>query len=132
VTAACAHIDLAEGAVDHAGAGHPLSLLWKSARGELIELAENGLMLGPFRGATCSSVKYPLETGDWVLSYTDGLVEGTSVDGQPFGMERLRSFVRANGDSQDATILLDRLLQTALVGAREDDVTLVLAKMVAS
>jgi hypothetical protein len=46
-------------------------------------------------------------------------------------MERLRSFVRANGDSQDATILLGRLLQTALVGAREDDVTLVLAKMVA-
>jgi serine phosphatase RsbU (regulator of sigma subunit) len=131
VTAACAHIDLAEGAVYHAGAGHPLSLPWKSARGELIELAENGLILGPFRDATYSSVKYPLETGDCVLFYTDGLVEGTSVDGQPFGMERLGNFVRAN-DSQDPTVLLDRLLQTALVGAREDDVTLVLAKVVGS
>jgi phosphoserine phosphatase RsbU/P len=131
VTAACGHIDLSEGAVHYAGAGHPPSLLWKSARGELIELAENGLILGPFRDATYSSVKYPLETGDCVLFYTDGLVEGTSVDGQPFGMERLRNFVRAN-DSQDPTVLLDRLLQTALVGAREDDVTLVLAKVVGS
>ena len=64
----------------------------------------------------------------FVLFYTDGLVEGTSVDGQPFGVERLRSFVRANA-GQDPTIFVDRLLQTALVGVREDDVTLVLARM---
>jgi sigma-B regulation protein RsbU (phosphoserine phosphatase) len=131
VTAACAHIDLAEGAVYYAGAGHPPSLLWKRARGELIDLAENGLMLGPFRGATYSSVKHPLETGDCVLFYTDGLIEGTSADGQPFGMERLRSFVRAD-ENHDPAIMLDRLLQTALAGEREDDVTLVLAKVVVS
>ena len=131
VTAACAHIDLAERTVHYAGAGHPPSLLWKSGTGELVELAENGLLLGPFRSATYKNVRHSIEAGDFVLFYTDGLVEGTSADGQPFGDERLRTFVRANS-GQEPTVFVDRLLQTALVGVREDDVTLVLAKVEAS
>jgi serine phosphatase RsbU (regulator of sigma subunit) len=64
-----------------------------------------------------------------VLFYTDGLVEGTSNEGNPFGLDCLKSFVRANV-GQDPNILLDRLLEAALGGAREDDVTMVLAKVV--
>jgi serine phosphatase RsbU (regulator of sigma subunit) len=65
------------------------------------------------------------------LFYTDGLVEGASADGHPFGAERLKSFVRDNA-GQEPTIFVDLLLRTALKGLREDDVTLVLAKVVAS
>src|SRR5262249_36145157 len=90
VTAACAHIDLTERTLHYAGAGHPPSLLWKSSTGELVELAENGLLLGPFRSATYKNVRHSVEAGDIVLFYTDGLVEGTSNDGRPFGDERLR------------------------------------------
>ena len=115
----------------HAGAGHPPSLLWNSARRELIELAENGLILGPFRHAKYSNVKHPLGTGDCILFYTDGLIEATGVDGQPFGIEGLRTFVRAN-EGQEPASLLDNLMRTALIGAHEDDVTLVLAKVIAS
>ncbi len=128
VTAACAHIDLAEGAVVYAGAGHPPSLLWKCRTSELVELAENGLFLGPFENAVYKNVRHPIEAGDFLLFYTDGLVEGTSSDGQPFGDDRLRSFVRSN-PGREPTIFVDRLLETALIGAREDDVTLVLAKV---
>ncbi|RPJ57750.1 MAG: hypothetical protein EHM23_19515 [Acidobacteria bacterium] len=128
VTAACAHIDLVERTVKYAGAGHPPSLLWKSRTGELLDLAENGLFLGPFPNAVYKNVSHPIEAADLILFYTDGLVEGTSSDGQPFGNDRLRSFVRAN-PGQDPLIFVDRLLQTALLGVREDDVTLVLAKV---
>jgi phosphoserine phosphatase RsbU/P len=128
VTAACAHIDLGESTVHYSGAGHPPSLLWKSGTGELVELSENGLLLGPFRNATYKNVRHSVEAGDLVLLYTDGLVEGTSIDGQPIGDEGLRSFVRANGN-QKPTVFVDRLLQTALVGVRQDDITLVLAKL---
>jgi sigma-B regulation protein RsbU (phosphoserine phosphatase) len=131
VTAACAHIDLVERTVDYAGAGHPPSLLWKNVTGELVELAENGLLLGPFRSATYKNVRHSIEAGDFLLFYTDGLVEGTSTDGKPFGDERLRRFICVNR-GEEPTILLDRLLQTALAGVREDDVTLLLAKVVAS
>jgi phosphoserine phosphatase RsbU/P len=128
VTAACAHIDLVECTMYYAGAGHPPSLLWKGGTGELVELAENGLLLGPFRSATYKNVRHSVEAGDFVLFYTDGLVEGTSADGKPFGVERLTTFVRANV-GQDSTTFVDRLLHTALVSVREDDVTLVLAKV---
>jgi serine phosphatase RsbU (regulator of sigma subunit) len=128
VTAACAHIDLMERTMFYAGAGHPPSLLWKSRTGELVELTENGLFLGPFRGAQYKNVKHSVEAGDFVLFYTDGLVEGTSADGKPFGVERLATFVRANS-AQDSKIFVDRLLHTALVNVREDDVTLLLAKV---
>jgi serine phosphatase RsbU (regulator of sigma subunit) len=131
VTAACAHIDLVERTVHYAGAGHPPSLLWKSGTCELVELAENGLLLGPFRNATYRNIRHSVEAGDFVLFYTDGLVEGTSIDGQPFGDEGLASFVRAN-IGQKPTVFLDRLLQVALVGVRQDDVTLVLAKVEAT
>jgi sigma-B regulation protein RsbU (phosphoserine phosphatase) len=128
VTAACAHIDLVERTIHYAGAGHPASLLWKSGTRELVELAENGLVLGPFRTATFKNVSHAIGAGDFVLFYTDGLVEGTSLDGQPFGDDRLRRFIRAN-TGEEPKIFVDRLLQTALVGVREDDVTLVLAKV---
>jgi phosphoserine phosphatase RsbU/P len=128
VTAACAHIDLVERTIRYAGAGHPASLLWKSGTRELVELAENGLFLGPFRTATFKNVSHAIGAGDFVLFYTDGLVEGTSLDGQPFGDDRLRRFIRANTD-EEPKIFVDRLLQTALVGVREDDVTVVLAKV---
>ncbi len=128
VTAACAHIDLVERTVHYAGAGHPASFLWKSSTRELIELAENGLFLGPFRTATYRNISHAIEPGDFVLFYTDGLVEGTSLDGQPFGDDRLKRFIRAN-TAEEPKSFVDRLLQAALVGVREDDVTLVLAKV---
>ncbi len=128
VTAACAHIDLVERTVHYAGAGHPASVLWKSSTRELIELAENGLFLGPFRTATYRNISHAIEPGDFVLFYTDGLVEGTGLDGQPFGDDRLKRFIRAN-TAEEPKSFVDRLLQAALVGVREDDVTLVLAKV---
>src|SRR5260221_14385695 len=63
VTAACAHIDLVERTVHYAGAGHPASFLWKSSTRELIELAENGLFLGPFRTATYRNITHAIAPG---------------------------------------------------------------------
>ena len=63
VTTACAFIDMENGFVTYAGAGHPPALVVR-AGGEVVELAENGLMLGPFRNATYESVRVPFEQSD--------------------------------------------------------------------
>jgi len=53
-------------------------------------------------------------------------------DGQPLGDdEGLKSIVRANIGQQPA-VLFDRLLETALTGIREDDVTVLFARVEAS
>jgi len=91
VTAACVFIDLDMQAVTYAGAGHPPSLLLQRRTGEVIELAENGLFLGPFRHARYANVTAPFEPGDKLLLYTDGIIEATMHDHQPFGGQRLRA-----------------------------------------
>jgi sigma-B regulation protein RsbU (phosphoserine phosphatase) len=122
VTAACAFIDCENGLVTYAGAGHPPVLLLRAA-GEVLELAENGLMLGPFAAAKYESVRVPFARGDRLLLYTDGIIEATLKDGEEFGLHRLKEFARANRIS-----LADRLIAAVSGPLREDDLTVVVAE----
>jgi len=127
VTAACAHIDLAAHAITYAGAGHPPAILVRRTSGEILELAENGLFLGPFRNASYTNVRTSFNRGDRLLLYTDGIVEATFTDGEPFGPERLRKFFATQGDSEPAG-LVDALLNTVSIREQEDDLTVVVAE----
>jgi sigma-B regulation protein RsbU (phosphoserine phosphatase) len=127
VTAACAHIDLAAHTITYAGAGHPPAILVRRLSGDILELAENGLFLGPFRNATYTNALTPFNCGDRLLLYTDGIVEATFTDGEPFGPERLRKFLAAQGDSELAG-LADALMRAVSIREQEDDLTVVLAE----
>ncbi len=122
VTAAVAHVDLGAGKVTYAGAGHPPVLLAR-ASGEVVELQENGLMLGPFPAATYSNTSAPFGPGDRLVLYTDGFPEATMPDGEPFGLERMKAVVRAGLGS-----LPDRLIAAVSGAVREDDLTVVVAQ----
>ena len=91
VTAACAAIDLAAHTITYAGAGHPPSLLLRKNSSVVIELAENGLFIGPFPHATYSNISVPFESGDKLLLYTDGILEATGSDGQEFGQKSVEA-----------------------------------------
>jgi sigma-B regulation protein RsbU (phosphoserine phosphatase) len=127
VTAACAHIDLAAHAITYAGAGHPPAILVRRSSGDILELAENGLFLGPFRNASYTNIRAQFNRGDLLLLYTDGIVEATFTDGEPFGPERLREFLAAQGHSEPAG-LADALMNTVSVREQEDDLTVVVAE----
>ncbi len=127
VTAACAAIDLSLGTVTYAGAGHPPSLLLRK-NGELVQLAENGLFIGPFPQATYSNMSVPFETGDKLLLYTDGIVEATAPDGAQFGQERLIECLR-EGKDLDPGNFVEQLLRKIAGPIQEDDLTVVLAQV---
>jgi sigma-B regulation protein RsbU (phosphoserine phosphatase) len=127
ITAACAHIDLAAHAITYAGAGHPPAILVRRSSGDILELAENGFILGPFRNASYTNICTPFHRGDRLLLYTDGIVEATFIDGEPFGPERLREFFAAQGDSEPAG-LADALMNTVSIREQEDDLTVVVAE----
>ena len=127
VTAACVFIDLDNQAVTYAGAGHPPSLLLQRGTREVIELAENGLFLGPFRHARYQNVTAPFQPGDKLLLYTDGIIEATMRDQQPFGGPRLKDFIRER-HLAEPSLFVDQLFQAVSSPVQEDDLTVVLAQ----
>jgi sigma-B regulation protein RsbU (phosphoserine phosphatase) len=108
VTAACAAIDVAEQAITYSGAGHPPSLLLRKSTGSVMQLAENGLFIGPFPHAAYSNIVVPFESGDKLLLYTDGILEATTPDGQEFGQERLEQLL-GNAEDREPAEFIERL-----------------------
>jgi phosphoserine phosphatase RsbU/P len=127
VTAACVSIDLDARSVTYAGAGHPPSLLWQRRTRQVLELAENGLFLGPFRHARYQNVTAPFQPGDKLLLYTDGIIEATMPDQQPFGGERLKDFIRER-QLVEPSLFVDQLFQAVSSPPQEDDLTVVIAQ----
>lgn len=96
VTAAYVYLDAVKGRLQYAAAAHPSMLMLRN--GEVIKIAENGLMLAAFSFATYKTVSHPLLSGDRVLLYTDGLLEATNVNDEEFGDERLGALLERTSD----------------------------------
>ena len=62
--------------------------------GNVVELTENGLMLAAFPFATYTTAIHPLEPGDRLLLYTDGILEAANTQGEEFGSNRLHALVQ--------------------------------------
>lgn len=115
--------DQAAGTLRFASAGHPPAWLWHD--GELRPLRATGplLTLDPHAGYTSREV--PLEPGDLLVLYTDGLTEARAGE-QLFGEERVAGIIRRD-PGQDATALCKSLLEAARDFAAEpltDDVAI--------
>ena len=87
VTAACVHMDAGTRELRYAAAGHPAMLLLRA--GQVIEIAENGLLLAAEKRAEYTERSLLLERGDRLLLYTDGLLEAKNAQGEMFGEELL-------------------------------------------
>jgi sigma-B regulation protein RsbU (phosphoserine phosphatase) len=96
VTAAYVHLDSVSRKMLYSAAGHPPMLLLRD--GKVLEIIENGLMLAAFDFAAYTTVAHPLEAGDRVLLYTDGLIEAANAKGDFFGQEALSALLRQTSD----------------------------------
>jgi phosphoserine phosphatase RsbU/P len=122
VTAAYVYLDAAQQEMRYAAAGHPSMLRMRKGRVE--EVAENGLLLAAAGDATYTEKCLPLERGDRLLLYTDGLLEAKNNEGRFFGEESLAAALR-----KTAELAPDQALERILAEveewarAREDDLT---------
>jgi Stage II sporulation protein E (SpoIIE) len=128
VTGQLAQLDCGTGRLQWVTAGHPLPLLVRRAK-VVDTLACHpvpplGLGVGQPDIATAA-----LEPADRVLFYTDGVVEGRNLAGEPFGEARLADLVvRATLAGQPAAETMRRLAHAILAhqGATpRDDATMV-------
>jgi phosphoserine phosphatase RsbU/P len=131
VTAAYVFIDLEKRTLTYAGAGHPPLLLCRKSATCVQEVCENGLFLGKFEFATYASVELPLEPGDRILLYTDGIPETENAAQVAFGdgrFQQLLAEVQSESADQFADHLLLELGRWSGLGPGEelnDDLTMV-------
>jgi sigma-B regulation protein RsbU (phosphoserine phosphatase) len=96
VTAAYVHLDSISGTLRYSAAGHPPMLLLR--RGEVMGISENGLMLAAFDYASYTNAERPMETGDRLLLYTDGVIEAANAEGDQFGQDALSAVLRQTAE----------------------------------
>ena len=120
--------DTEAGTLRHASAGHPPAFLWH--RGETQALSATGPLLALDPDAGYFSRDLPLDIGDLVVLYTDGLTEARS-GGQLFGEERVAHIVRRD-PGQETTLICKALLEAArdFASSLVDDVAIMAIRRV--
>ena len=91
-----AHLDPVRATLSYANAGHPPALLFRD--GEPRRLGATGTLLGVHADAAYQDHEIPLERGDLLMAYTDGLSDVPNTSGEFFAEEELISLVRKHRD----------------------------------
>jgi phosphoserine phosphatase RsbU/P len=132
VTATYAFIDPTRRTLAYTSAGHPPILLLR-ANGAIESLEEGGLVLAFTPDASYSNVSIPLDPGDRLLLYTDGLLETADQRGTFFGdarlFESLRDAASLNLPASFAHLIGDLKSWRGPNAPFTDDVTLVTVEL---
>jgi len=129
-TAFLAEYDTANRTVHYINAGHNNPIL-RRASGQIERLDVGGLPFGILPEVKYESATVALAPGDWLVIFTDGVVEAENARQEEFGESRLLSTIEA-GKSDTPAALLKRLMAELdlFVGStpQHDDVTCLLLK----
>jgi sigma-B regulation protein RsbU (phosphoserine phosphatase) len=118
-------------ALTYANAGHLPPMLLRGS--DIQTMDSTGTVVGAFPFATYEEKTVPLEHGDILLAYTDGIVEPENVYGEVFGEDRLKDLLikYAHADSSE---LIARTMEAVVhwTGSSElqDDMTMVVARRI--
>jgi sigma-B regulation protein RsbU (phosphoserine phosphatase) len=133
VTLFYACLDPASGELTYVNAGHNPPLICRPSQAELEPLTRTGIPLGIEPDSVYEQRTVQLASGDFLLLYTDGVVETFDPQGQEFGLARLEAVLRENR-SRPAAEIIEAVGQavSGFAGAAipSDDITMVLVKRV--
>jgi sigma-B regulation protein RsbU (phosphoserine phosphatase) len=129
-TAFLAEFDPVSRTLTYINAGHNRPILLRGA-GTVERLTSGGLPLGIRTGASYESGSLVLQAGDWLIIFTDGLVEAMNLQAEEYGEQRLLDVLRA-GTTAAPDELLRRIMAAvdAFVGTtpQHDDITCLLVR----
>ena len=129
VTAFYAVFDPTARTLRYASGGHPPILLYRPSEDRVQELDAQATFLGSFDGIRYTSDSVPVQPGDRVILYTDGLYESiVGEGGKPYGIARVMQLIREYRD-RPIQAVLDGIVEDLVraMGQRTpaDDITLV-------
>jgi phosphoserine phosphatase RsbU/P len=113
-------------------AGHNDPML-RRASGQLERLSAGGIPLGILDGTVYQSDTVTLDSGDWLVIFTDGVIEAENATQQEFGEDRLLQRINS-GLGMTPAVMLEQVMADLdrFVGAtpQHDDITCLLIKVV--
>jgi sigma-B regulation protein RsbU (phosphoserine phosphatase) len=131
-TAFLAEFDPASRALTYINAGHNAPMLRRRS-GVIERLSVGGLPLGMWADKSYEAGKLILESGDWLVIFTDGVVEAVNGGDEEYGEERVLNLLQM-GATATPEELLRRMMSDldAFVGPtpQHDDITCMLVKAV--
>ncbi|MFQ5655606.1 MAG: PP2C family protein-serine/threonine phosphatase [Planctomycetota bacterium] len=135
VTLIYAHVDAAAGRVTIARAGHNPAYLYRSRERELVAVQPPGIALGMDRSdlfaRTLKAQEFAIDAGDFLVLYTDGVIEAMDAEGREYSSERFAG-VLTGSHGLGAREIVERVLADLKSHTRgaepSDDVTLLVLK----
>ena len=92
----CFHYDESKELLKFANAGHNLPLLYRSKNNAFDALDADGMLIGILEDSEYELREVSVQKGDFLVLYTDGLVEPQNIDKQQFSLERFKSVLGSN------------------------------------
>jgi serine phosphatase RsbU (regulator of sigma subunit) len=120
----------------YAGAGHETLFHFKAAEGIVDNITGGGIALGmvPDNNALIKEQQLAVKEGDFVVLYTDGIVEARNENGEMYSIEMFKELVEKEAvnakNSEELFNILSKEVLTLLGDfIQEDDMTLMVIKI---
>lgn len=121
--------DDVEHAVTYTNAGHLPPLLVRDQTVQ--QLDPTGTVVGAFPFAKYEEQRIPLEPGDILVAYTDGMIEPENVYGEMFGEERFKDILLRHAREDSGEIIaraMEAVVQWTGSSELQDDMTMLIAR----
>jgi sigma-B regulation protein RsbU (phosphoserine phosphatase) len=118
--------------LQYSSGGHNPPLLVRTSTNEIFQLDQSGPIVGILPDAQFTDTIVPLQPGDILTLFTDGVTEQENQNEEQFSVDRLKNLILTNeNDSASAlaTHITDAVSNFAGTKEQEDDLTLVVAKI---
>lgn len=121
--------------MSYVGCGHEHLVVYRANKGACEVRMTGGIALGmvPDNSKIVKELDLPLEKGDTIVLYTDGITEARNMHGEMFGLQRLQKTIEQYAGEYDAEGIVyhiardfSRFVEEHI---QEDDVTLIVIKV---
>jgi sigma-B regulation protein RsbU (phosphoserine phosphatase) len=133
VTVFYATFDERTAVLEYCNAGHVYPLLYDPRKKKFEYLNTEGRPLGITEESTYKSKNHRLEANQFVVLYTDGIIESVDASNTPFGEERIREVIAKSSDASPREIIQkikESITTHSGTAPQSDDMTLIVLKRV--